>query len=156
MIPSDSSPVGLRLFIRRGGEKRAEGKAFPKCKWKESLALAEGRTQVLSMLASAHPHPLCRAWGMWGDNPSSQAGHFGQTPQNTLLFSVSASAHFSLEPVAVCKQTVQLHEWPPPKPACIPPSSSSCRSPIDVGCRNKTARVKWQKAHLNHAVESSW
>lgn len=61
MIPSDSSPVGLRLFIRRGGEKRAEGKAFPKCKWKESLALAEGRTQVLSMLASAHPHPLCRA-----------------------------------------------------------------------------------------------
>lgn len=87
MIPSDSSPVGLGLFIRRGGERRAEGKAFPKCKWKESLALAEWRTQVLSMLVSAHPHPYLSAEHeeCGGDDPSTQAGHFGQPSQNTLL-----------------------------------------------------------------------
>lgn len=140
MIPSDSSPVGLGLFIRRGGERRAEGKAFPKCKWKESLALAEWRTQVLSMLVSAHPHPYFSAEHEECGVMIHQLrlGTLASPHKTRCCPKVSASDHFSLEPVAACKQ---LHKLPRPKPVCIPSSSSSCHSPIDVGC-SKTARVK--------------
>lgn len=146
-----------------GVKCRVEGKACPKCSWKENSAPAEGEGRMrvwtmyqhlLTHIPTSQQRVTQQHW-FWVLIHNPSLGTLVRPPPPQYFAdqacSVSASDHFSLifrEPAATCEQILKLPSFNmsylhQSHSAFIPLFTSSHHSAIRGGCRNKPLWVKW-------------